>query len=127
MVGFHFLGDPYFPNQGNRRWIEEDPEEDPEVQREEDLEEQMEDVEEEDDNSKEEEDSDVESKVINPPYVARVPMYRQGYQGPTPCWVEDLQRWSRQQGQCFLYGMERGLYERSHGGPADRHLPIMSQ
>ena len=30
MAGFHMLGDPYFPNQGNGGWIEEDPEEDPE-------------------------------------------------------------------------------------------------
>ena len=27
MAGFHFLGDPYFPNQGNTGWIVEDPEE----------------------------------------------------------------------------------------------------
>ena len=27
MAGFHLPGDPYFPNQGNGGWIEEDPEE----------------------------------------------------------------------------------------------------
>ena len=30
MAGFHLPGDPYYPNQGNGGWIEEDPEEDPE-------------------------------------------------------------------------------------------------
>ena len=27
MAGFHLPGDPYFPNQGNAGWIEEEPEE----------------------------------------------------------------------------------------------------
>ena len=27
MAGFHLPGDPYYPNQGNGGWIEEDPEE----------------------------------------------------------------------------------------------------
>ena len=29
MAGFYLPGDPYFPNQGNGEWIEEDPEEGP--------------------------------------------------------------------------------------------------
>lgn len=124
MAGFHLPGDPYFPNQGNRGWIQEDPEEDPEVQMEEDTEEQMGDVEDDDDDS-DEEDFDAESEVINLPYVAHVPVHRQCYQGPTPSWVDDLQRWSRQQGQHSPYGMERGFYDLSHRGPADRALPIM--
>lgn len=30
MAGFHLLGDPYFPNQGNGGWIKEDHDDDPE-------------------------------------------------------------------------------------------------
>ena len=30
MAGFHPPGDPYYPNQGNGGWVEEDPEEDEE-------------------------------------------------------------------------------------------------
>ena len=29
MAGFHHPGDPYFPNQGNNGWLEEEPAEDP--------------------------------------------------------------------------------------------------
>ena len=38
MARFHNPGDPYYPNQGNGGWTEEDPEEDPEDVFEEDLE-----------------------------------------------------------------------------------------
>ncbi|KAL7611779.1 uncharacterized protein LOC128132329 [Lactuca sativa] len=30
MAGFHHPGDPYFPNQGNNEWLDEEPEEDAE-------------------------------------------------------------------------------------------------
>ncbi|CAI9285420.1 unnamed protein product [Lactuca saligna] len=30
MAGFHHPGDPYFPNHGNNRWLDKEPEEDPE-------------------------------------------------------------------------------------------------
>ena len=46
MAGFHIPGDPYYPNQGNSGWLEEDPEEDPEE------------VEEEEEPMEEEEDAD---------------------------------------------------------------------
>ena len=74
MADFHHPGDLYFPNQGNRGWIEEDPKE------------VMEEFEEEEINEEEEEDgdSDVESKVIDPPYMAREPTHRLGYNGTTP-------------------------------------------
>ena len=40
MDGFHLLGDPYFPNQGNGGWLEEEPEDDPMAPIEEDFEEE---------------------------------------------------------------------------------------
>ncbi|XP_023755024.1 uncharacterized protein LOC111903493 [Lactuca sativa] len=78
MAGFHHHGDPYFPNQGNNRWLEESDEE-PEEEPEEDHEEEEEEIEEEPaepvvgDGEEESgddinDDSDAESKVINPPY-----------------------------------------------------------
>ena len=67
MACFHHPGDPYFPIQGNEGWTVEDPKEDPE----EILEE-------------EEDESHVEFEVIDPPYIARVPAHRWGYNGPTP-------------------------------------------
>ena len=35
-------------------------------------------------------DSDAESEVINPPYMARVPLYRMGPNGPTPPWAHEI-------------------------------------
>ena len=72
MASFHHPGDPYFPNQGNGGWIEEDPKEDPKEIEEEEIDEEIDDEEEEDD------DWDAESKVINPPYMARVPTHHLG-------------------------------------------------
>ena len=72
MAGFHMPRDPYFPNQGNGSWIEEDPEEDPEEIMEEDP---KKDPEEEEDEEESEEDSDVGLEVVNPRYVSRVPAY----------------------------------------------------
>ena len=83
MARCHMPGDPYFPNQGNGGWIEEDPKEDPKELMEEE-EEPEEDQEEEEVEEETEEESDAESEVINPPYVARVPAHRLGYQGPMP-------------------------------------------
>lgn len=91
--GFHLPGDPYFPNHGNRGWIEEDPEELIEEKPEEDPEEG-----EEEEEEQMEEDSDVESEVINPPYAIRNrydPLPRPGFHGSAPLWAEDLCRRSR--------------------------------
>ena len=52
MAGFHHPNDPYFPNQGNGGWIEDDPEEDEEP------------IELGDDSG-----TDLELEVINPPPV----------------------------------------------------------
>ncbi|XP_042755627.1 uncharacterized protein LOC122196596 [Lactuca sativa] len=71
MAGFHIPGDPYFPNQGNARWIddepeqqiEEDPEEDPEENPEEEpKEEDKQEEEEEDEHEGEEEDEEEEEE-----------------------------------------------------------------
>ena len=68
MAGFHPPGDPYYPNQGNGGWVEDDPEEDEEP------------IElEEGDGS----GTDSEPEVINPP-VAQPPAVRRNFQGPTP-------------------------------------------
>lgn len=141
MAGFHHPGDPYFPNQGNNGWLEE--EEEPEEEPEEDPEEESdgepeaevegEPVEpEEDEELFEEElddseggDSDAESEVIDPPYPIRVPAYRVGPTGPTPPWGIDLWRWSRHQGQRPPFGMSREFFDLRDGGPADRALPVM--
>ena len=116
MVGFHHPGDPYFPKQGNGGWLEpvEETEEEPEEEREEEPEEEpiggpSEPV----------ADSDAESDVINAPYMARVPPYRMGPNGPTPPWAHGIWRWSRQQGVRPPFGMNRDYYDLSHGGPAD--------
>ena len=61
-------GDPYYPNQGNRGWIEEDPEE----------EEEPIELDEEDDFG-----TDSEPEVINPP-PAQPPVFVRNFQGPTP-------------------------------------------
>ncbi|XP_052622650.1 M phase phosphoprotein 10-like [Lactuca sativa] len=146
MAGFHIPGDPYFPNQGNAGWIEEepeqqieeDPEEDPKEDPEEDPEEESEEEqeEEEEDEEEEEEDDDIvmieneieeELEVFNPPYIARVPAHRFGYNGPEPRWVTTIERWSRQQRQRSPYGDQRGYYDLIHGGPADRDLLVMTQ
>ena len=83
MAGFHILRDPVFTNQGNGGWIEEDPEE---------IMEEGRHVEFEEEEEKEEEESDAETEVINPPFIARVPTHRRGYNGPTTGRAEDLER-----------------------------------
>ncbi|XP_023768254.1 uncharacterized protein LOC111916829 [Lactuca sativa] len=124
MVSFHYLGDPYLPNQGNNGLLkesDEDPEEDPGEEHEEDLEEEEEEIEEPakpavDDGEVESgddinDDSDAESEVINPPYPVRVSAHRMGLNGPTPPWGIDIWRWSRQQGQRPPFGMAREFYD----------------
>ena len=88
MAGYPPPGDPYFPNQGNNGWIEDDPQEDPE----EDSEEESSDG------------TDSEPEVYNPPQGVQRPVARQHFQGPTPTWGEELHRWSQQQGQRPLFG-----------------------
>ena len=56
-------------------------------------EESEEEFEEEVEEDEEEDESYAESKVIDPPYMARVPTHHWGYNDPTPCWEEDLKKW----------------------------------
>ncbi|KAL7595261.1 hypothetical protein Lser_V15G29022 [Lactuca serriola] len=58
---FHMPKDPYFPNQGNDKWIEEDPKEDPKELMEEEPKEDPEEEKEEDEEEKDE-DSHAESE-----------------------------------------------------------------
>ncbi|XP_023734795.1 uncharacterized protein LOC111882655 [Lactuca sativa] len=135
MEGFHHLGDPYYPNQGNGGWIEEDPEEDPKEPmedpdelaewEEEDIDEEIEEVDGEE--VEEDEESDAESGITSPPYMARVPPYRMGYNGPTPPWADAIERWGRRQGRQPPFGMNRDYYNLRHRGPEDRALPIMEE
>ena len=109
-------------------WLEAEPEEDPEESEVEPEAPAVDFDEEELDVSNEEneaDDSDSESKVINPPYMARVPKHRMGPNNPTPPWAHNIWRWSRYQGMHPPFGMERGFFYLSHGGPADRALPVM--
>ncbi|XP_052621661.1 uncharacterized protein LOC128127257 [Lactuca sativa] len=76
MAGFHLLGDPYFPYQGNGGWMEPEPEEEPEDEPEEGPAEPVVDSEEEQSDGDDADDSNAESEVINPSYIARVPPYR---------------------------------------------------
>lgn len=72
-----------------------------------------------------EDDSDAKSEVINPPYKSRAPVHRWDYNGTIPLWAYDLERWSRHQRQRPPFGMARGYYNLTLGGPTDRALPIM--
>ena len=107
MAGFHHPGDPYYPNQGNGGWIEEDPEEDEEP------------IELDDDSG-----TDSEPEVINPP-PAQPPVFERNFQGPTPVWGSHLHHWSQQQNLRPPYGMCRDFYDVRGGGSADRALPVM--
>ena len=109
MAGFHPPGDPYYPNQGNGGWVEEDPEED-----EEPIE-----LDEGDDSG-----TDSKPEVINPP-AAQPPAIRRNFQGPTPVWASHLHHWSEQQGICPPYDMCQDFYDVYGGGSADRALPVM--
>lgn len=133
MAGFHHPRNPYFPKQGNAGWLKPEPEEELEEELEEESEEEPEegpaelvvDFEEEELNDSDGDESDIDSEVINPPYVARVPAHRMGPNGPTPPWAHEIWRWSRHQGMRPPFGMDRGFYDLSHRGPADRALPFM--
>ncbi|KAI3523719.1 hypothetical protein L1887_02065 [Cichorium endivia] len=118
MAGFHFPRDPYFPDEGNNGWLDEEPEEDPEEGQEEDEE-------------IEEGDSDAESEVSDPRFPIRehnappplpsfqvyrhpggplwmrtprkrvLPIHRpllieEPLQDPTPEWAERIRLWSRE-------------------------------
>ena len=105
MAGFHLPGDPYFPNQGNGGWIEEEPEEDLEEMFKEEPEEDPEEAEEEEpeedeieeemEEDEDEEESEEEPEVINHPYIAKVLANRFGYNGLEPRWASVIDRWSR--------------------------------
>jgi len=107
MAGFHHPGDPYFPNQGNGGWIEDDPEEDEEP------------IEVGDDSG-----TDSEPEVIDPPPI-QPPVFVRNFQGPTPVWGSHLHHWSQQQNLRPPYGMCRDFYDVRGGGSADRALPVM--
>ena len=76
------------------------------------------------DEENEEDDSDVESEVIDPPYMDMVTTHRMGHNNPIAPWAHDIWRWSRHQGMRPPFGMDRGFFDLSHGGPADRALPV---
>ncbi|KAI3708647.1 hypothetical protein L2E82_37958 [Cichorium intybus] len=66
MAGFHLPGDPYFPEEGNGGWLNEEPEEEPEEVPEEEPEEAS-----EEEDQWEDEDSDDGFEVIDPRYPVR--------------------------------------------------------
>ncbi|KAI3510484.1 hypothetical protein L1887_17521 [Cichorium endivia] len=112
MAGFHLPGDPYFLDEGNNGWLDEEPEEDPEEGQEEDEE-------------MEEEDSEAESKVSDPRFPIRehnAPPPPPSFQGQTPEWAEHIRLWSREQGLVPPYGMS---FEIRNGSSADRALPVV--
>ena len=113
MAGFHLPGDPYFPNQGNGGWLDEEPEDDHQIPL--------------DDQSAEgfSDSSDSDPEVNNLPLVAPNPNPRPTFQGPTPMWVIALNRWSDEQGQPLPFNGDRSFYNINEGGSADRVLPIM--
>ena len=113
MVGFHLPGDLYFPNQGNRGWLEDELEENPEIPLGDDFAENF------------SEDDDSGSEAYNPLPVAQNPNPRQNFQGPTPLWAINLDRWSNEQGQNHPYQGDRSFYNLDTGGSADRTLSVL--
>ena len=113
MAGFHLPGDPYFPNQGNGGWLEEESDDDHPIPL--------------DDHHAEgfSDSSSSEPEVNNQPPEAPNPNPRPAFQGPTPMWAISLHRWSEEQGQPLPYNGDRSFYNISEGGSADRVLPIM--
>ena len=97
MAGFHH-GDPYFPNEGNAGWIDEEPEDEHPIPLDDHLAEGFSDG------------SDSEPEVNNLPLVGQAPNNdpRPAFPGPTPLWVNN-----------------RSFYNVSEGGSADRALPVM--
>ena len=116
MAGYPPPGDPYFSDQGNYGWIEEDPEEIVEKE-----EEPMKEEEEEDSDG-----SDTTPEVYNPPPTVQHTVIGQDFQGPTPAWAAYLHHWSRQQRQRPPCGIEKGFFDLFEGGSADRALPIIA-
>ena len=88
MAGFHH-GDPYFPNEGNAGWIEEEPEDEHPIPLDDHLAEGFSDG------------SDFDPEVNNLPLVGQAPNNnpRLAFPGPTPLWATNLNRWSDEQGQ----------------------------
>ena len=114
MAGFHH-GDPYFPNEGNAGWIDEEPEDDHPIPLDDHLAEGFSDG------------SDSEPEVNNLPLVGQAPNNnpRPAFPGPTPMWANNLNRWSDEQGQPLPYFGDRTFYNISDGGSADRALPVI--
>ena len=114
MAGFHH-GDPYFPNEGNVGWIEEEPEDEHPIPLDDHLAEGFSDG------------SDSEPEVNNLPLVGQAPNNnpRPAFPGPTPLWATNLNRWSDEQGQPLPYFGDRSFYNVSEGGSADRALPVI--
>ena len=115
MAGFHH-GDLYFPNEGNAGWIEEEePEDEHPIPLDDHLAEGFSDG------------SASEPEVNNLPLVGQAPNNdpRPAFPVPTPMWVNNLNRWSDEQGQPLPYFRDRTFYNVSEGGSADRALPVM--
>ena len=65
-----------------------------------------------------------EPKVINPPYIDRVPANCFDYIRPVPCWATVIEGCSRQQRPRSPFGDQQGGYDLNHGGPTGRALPM---
>ena len=114
MAGFHHPGDPYYPNQGNGGWLDEESDDDHPIPLDDQYAEGFSDS------------SSSEPEVNNLPPEAPNPNPRPAFQGPTPMWaIITLNRWSEEQGQPLPYNGDRSFYNISEGGSADRVLPIM--
>ncbi|KAL7618246.1 hypothetical protein Lser_V15G04420 [Lactuca serriola] len=113
MVGFHLPEDPYFANQGNGGWLDEETEENLEIPLDDAFVE----------NSSKDDDS--VSEAYNPPPVAQNPNPRQNFQGPTPLWVINLERWSNEDGQNHPYQGDRTLYNLDTEGSAEKALSML--
>ena len=114
MAGFHH-GDPYFSNEGNAGWIDEEPEDEHPIPLDDHLAEGFSDG------------SDSEPEVNNLPLVGQAPNNnpRPAFPGPTPMWANNLNRWSDEQGQPLPYFGDRSFYNVSEGGSAERALPVI--
>ena len=86
MVGFNLLGDLYFHNQGNGGWLDVEPKENHEIPLDDDFAENF------------PEDSKSEPEVNNLPLAAPIPNPnpQPGFQGPTPLWETNLNRWTHE-------------------------------
>ena len=91
MAGSHLPGDPYYSNQDSGEGIESD------------LEEEFQ--------EEKHEDSDADSEDNNLPLVAPIqnPIPQKGFQGLTPLWATNLNRWSQEQDQPLPYNGDRSF------------------